>query len=67
MGRGARSQKQERELLVQSLRSSGSSWVEAAETIRQSYQLNARVAFRYAHGWSQSQAADEWNKLWPDE
>lgn len=25
------------------------------------------MTFRYAHGWSQSQAADEWNKRWPDE
>ncbi|MGH3996720.1 MAG: hypothetical protein ACRDTJ_04575, partial [Pseudonocardiaceae bacterium] len=28
---------------------------------------NARVAFRYAHGWSQRQAADAWNQRWPDE
>jgi hypothetical protein len=28
---------------------------------------NAWVAFRYAHGWSQRRAADEWNKRWPDE
>ncbi|MGH3942359.1 MAG: hypothetical protein ACRDTG_27815 [Pseudonocardiaceae bacterium] len=25
------------------------------------------MAFRYAHGWSQTRAADEWNKTWPDE
>lgn len=67
MGGEARNQKQERELLVRSLRSAGSSWVEVAEALRQSYRLNARVAFRYAHGWSQSRAADEWNKHWPDE
>ena len=67
MSRGARSQKQEREQLVCSLRSSGSSWVEVAEALRQSYRVNARVAFRYAHGWSQRRAADEWNKRWPDE
>jgi hypothetical protein len=63
----ARSKKQERAQLVCSLRSSGSSWVEVAEALRQSYQLNARVAFRYAHGWSQERAAEEWNKRWPDE
>ena len=67
MSGGARSQKQEREQLVRSLRSSGSSWVEVAEALRQSYRVNARVAFRYAHGWSQRRAADEWNKRWPDE
>jgi hypothetical protein len=63
---GARSKKQERAQLVRALRSSGSSWVEVAEALRQSYQLNPRVAFRYAHGWSQARAADEWNKRWPD-
>jgi tetratricopeptide (TPR) repeat protein len=67
MSGGARSKKQERTQLVRSLRSSGSSWVEVAEALRQSYQVNARVAFRYAHGWSQERAAEEWNKRWPDE
>ncbi|HEY6424509.1 MAG TPA: hypothetical protein VIY28_14925 [Pseudonocardiaceae bacterium] len=35
--------------------------------LRQRYRLNARVALRYAHGWSQRQAAEEWNRRWPDE
>src|SRR5262249_52312698 len=38
-----------------------------AEVLRQHYRVNARVALRYAHGWSQSRAAEEWNKRWPDE
>ncbi|MGH3624839.1 MAG: hypothetical protein ACRDQ5_24125 [Sciscionella sp.] len=29
--------------------------------------MNARVALRLAHTWSQRQAADEWNRRWPDE
>ncbi len=62
-----RSRKQRREQLVRSLRAEGRSWVEVAEVLRQHYRLNARVAFRYAHGWSQRQAADEWNQRWPDE
>ena len=62
-----RSQKQEREHLVRSLRASGKSWVEVAEGLRQHYRVNARIAFRYAHGWSQRRAADEWNHRWPDE
>ncbi|MGQ0779009.1 MAG: hypothetical protein ACT4NY_32120 [Pseudonocardiales bacterium] len=67
MGGKACSQKQERELLVRSLRGAGSSWVEVVEALRQSYRLNPRVAFRYARGWSQSEAADEWNKRWPNQ
>jgi hypothetical protein len=62
-----RSQKQQREQLVRSLRAEGKSWVAVAEVLRQRYRVNARVAFRYAHGWSQRRAADEWNRHWPDE
>lgn len=62
-----RSQKQQREQLVDSLRASGASWVEVAMVLQQRYRLNARVALRYAHGWSQRQAADEWNERWPEE
>jgi hypothetical protein len=62
-----RSPKQQREQLVRSLRAEGRSWVDVAEVLRQRYHLNARVAFRYAHRWSQRQAADEWNRRWPDE
>jgi transcriptional regulator with XRE-family HTH domain len=29
--------------------------------------VNARVALRLAHGWSQGQAAERWNELWPKE
>ena len=62
-----RSHKQQREQMVRSLRAEGKSWVEVAEALRQRFRVNARVALRYAHGWSQRQAADEWNKRWPDE
>lgn len=62
-----RSQKQQREQLVRSLRAEGKSRVEVAEALRQRYRFNARVALRYAHEWSQRQAADEWNQRWPDE
>jgi hypothetical protein len=62
-----RSQKQQGEQLVGSLRAAGKSWVEIAEVLGQRYRFNARVALRYAHGWGQSQAADEWNKRWFDE
>ncbi|HET9258063.1 MAG TPA: hypothetical protein VFO16_23085 [Pseudonocardiaceae bacterium] len=62
-----RSQKQQREQLVRSLRAAGKSWVDVAEALRQRYRFNARVAFRYAHEWSQHEAAHEWNQRWPDE
>ncbi|MBV9143402.1 MAG: hypothetical protein JO115_21205 [Pseudonocardiales bacterium] len=62
-----RSQKQRRELLVRSLRAERKSRVDVAEALRQRFRVNARVALRYARGWSQRQAADEWNKRWPDE
>ena len=62
-----RSLKQQRDQLVHALRAEGKSWVTVAEVLRQRYRVNARVAFRYAHGWSQRRAADEWNQRWPDE
>lgn len=62
-----RSQKQQREQLVQALRADGKSWVDVAEVLRQRYRVNPRVALRYAHGWSQRGVADEWNRRWPDE
>ncbi|MBV9011810.1 MAG: hypothetical protein JO272_07120 [Pseudonocardiales bacterium] len=61
------SPKQQREWLARSLRAQGKSWVEVAEALRGRFRVNARVALRYAHGWSQRQAAEEWNKRWPDE
>lgn len=62
-----RSQKQERVHLIRLLRAQGKSWVEIAADFRRRYRVNARVALRYAHGWSQRQAADAWNQRWPDE
>jgi tetratricopeptide (TPR) repeat protein len=62
-----RSEKQQRAQLVSALRADGKSWVDVAEVLRQRYRVNPRIAFRYAHGWSQRKVADEWNRRWPDE
>lgn len=53
--------------LAAELRSEGKTWVEVAEVFRQRFRLNPRVALRAVRGWSQAQAAEEWNRRWPDE
>lgn len=53
--------------LAESLRADGRTWSEVAAAMRTRYGLNARVAMRIAHGWTQAEAAQEWNRRWPDE
>lgn len=62
-----RSRKQEQAQLAAVLRAQGKTWAEVAAEFRRSYRINARIALRLAHGWSQREAAEQWNARWPDE
>lgn len=61
------SRRRERAQLTELLRTQGMSWVEMADVLGSRYQVNARVALRLAHGWSQRQAAEAWNHRWPND
>ncbi|NJP96407.1 hypothetical protein HCN51_44445 [Nonomuraea sp. FMUSA5-5] len=67
MSNGKPGRRQAQTEYASELRSRGLTWTEAAEAIRVRYRVNMRVAFRIAHGWSQSDAAREWNKRWPED
>lgn len=49
------------------LRQQGRTWAEIGAIFERTYRVNPRVALRHAHGWSQPQAAQRWNELWPDD
>jgi transcriptional regulator with XRE-family HTH domain len=62
-----RSHKQAQAQHAAELRAAGQTWAEVAAAFQREYQVNARVAVRLAHGWSQGDVADRWNTRWPDD
>jgi transcriptional regulator with XRE-family HTH domain len=62
-----RSQRQVQIQRSRELRDAGHTWAEVAHEFQETYRVNARVALRVAHGWSQGDVADQWNERWPDD
>lgn len=52
--------------LAAELRVEGKSRVDIAHVLRQRFGLSALAALRHARGWSQEQAARDWNARWPE-
>jgi len=53
--------------LAATARAMGLPWHEIAAAFRDKFAVNGLVAMRLAHSWSQRDAADEWNRRWPDD
>jgi hypothetical protein len=49
------------------MRAQGKGWAEIARAVQHDRMVTARAAMRIAHGWTQNEAADEWNRRWPDD
>ena len=62
-----RSTKQEQIQISAAMRAEGATWADVAVEFSRRYRVNARVALRLAHGWSQPEAAGHWNARWPDD
>lgn len=50
---------------ARSLREQGLTWVQVADVLRARFRCTPRAALRLARGWSQGEAARQWNERWP--
>lgn len=64
---GARSVRQEQRELAAALRVERKTWVQVAMEFRERYHVNLRTGLRMARDWSQRDAAEHWNRRWPDD
>jgi tetratricopeptide (TPR) repeat protein len=65
VGKRYRSRRAELADLRAELRTKGTPVRHLAHLIRSRYNVNSRIAYRYAHGLTQQQVADIWNDHWP--
>lgn len=67
MATAMRSVRQEQRQVSERLRAEHRTWPEVAAEFCERYRVNVRAALRMVRDWSQRDAADEWNKRWPDD
>lgn len=60
-----RSRRSEQADLCDQLRATGATFGHIAQLFKARYKVNARVAYRMAHGLTQQEVAERWNALWP--